>query len=185
MEKIFITGTGRCGTTFLIKLFSFLEFNTGYSRNNYKNSINSKCNSGMEKEYNEHYYIIKNPRIMEKIDNIINDNSIKIKTIIIPVRDFKQSSISREKNGDTTQAGGLWNANDVNTQILFYNNIMSKYIVTMTQYEINTIFLDFNKMVNDKKYLFEKLNSILIEKNIQYDHFCKIYNEVSLNSKPK
>ena len=29
MEKILITGTGRCGTTFLIKLFSFLGYNTG------------------------------------------------------------------------------------------------------------------------------------------------------------
>ena len=36
MEKILITGTGRCGTTFLIKLFSFLDFDTGYNRDNYK-----------------------------------------------------------------------------------------------------------------------------------------------------
>ena len=49
MEKILITGTGRCGTTFLIKLFSFLDFNTGYNRNNYKLSIYSNCNSGMER----------------------------------------------------------------------------------------------------------------------------------------
>ena len=34
-----ITGTGRCGTTFLIKLFSFLEFNTGFNRENYNNFI--------------------------------------------------------------------------------------------------------------------------------------------------
>ena len=59
MEKILITGTGRCGTTFLIKLFSFLDFNTGYNRNNYKLSIFSNCNSGMERNYNEKYYIIK------------------------------------------------------------------------------------------------------------------------------
>ena len=42
MEKILITGTGRCGTTFLIKLFSFLEFDTGFTKNDYNKYIFSK-----------------------------------------------------------------------------------------------------------------------------------------------
>lgn len=37
-DKIYITGIGRCGTTFLIKLFSFLNFDTGYNKENYKNT---------------------------------------------------------------------------------------------------------------------------------------------------
>lgn len=57
MEKILITGTGRSGTTFLIKLFSFLNFNTGYNKNNYKQYISNNCNSGMERNYKENYYI--------------------------------------------------------------------------------------------------------------------------------
>ena len=48
MEKILITGTGRSGTTFLIKIFSFLDFDTGFNINNYKKYIFSNCNSGME-----------------------------------------------------------------------------------------------------------------------------------------
>jgi len=60
MEKILITGTRRCGTTFLIKLFSFLDFDTGYDRNNYKESIYYNCNSGMERAHNDKYYILKN-----------------------------------------------------------------------------------------------------------------------------
>jgi hypothetical protein len=51
MNKILITGTGRCGTTFLIKLFSFLNFNTGFNKDNYKVFIFSNCNSGLEKNY--------------------------------------------------------------------------------------------------------------------------------------
>ncbi len=53
MEKILITGTGRCGTTFLIKLFSFLDFNTGYNRDNYNSSISVNCNSSMERSYKD------------------------------------------------------------------------------------------------------------------------------------
>jgi hypothetical protein len=48
MEKD--TGTGRCGTTFLMKLFTLLNFDTGFSKENYTDSISSSCNSGMEKK---------------------------------------------------------------------------------------------------------------------------------------
>ncbi len=105
MEKILITGTGRCGTTFLIKLFSFLDFDTGYNRNNYKLSISSNCNSGMEREYTDNYYILKNPVFMMNIEEIVKDKSIKIKTIIVPVRNLIMSAKSRVKH--VTLNGGL------------------------------------------------------------------------------
>ena len=182
MEKILITGTGRCGTTFLIKLFSFLDFDTGYNRNNYKLSISSNCNSGMERSYNDNHYILKNPLFMMNIENILKDKSIKIKNVIIPIRDLKQSANSRLKHG--FKDGGLWNARDEQTQINFYKNILTNYIFVATKYDINTIFIDFNKMINDKVYLFDKLKNILDEKHIDFDTFSQVYDEVSLNSKP-
>lgn len=182
MEKILITGTGRCGTTFLIKLFSFLDFNTGYNRDNYTFSISSNCNSGMEKNYKDDYYILKNPMFMMNIENIVKDTSIKIKNVIIPVRDMEISAKSRVKHG--TLNGGLWNANDESSQIDFYKNILTNYIFIATKYDINTIFVDFDKMINDEIYLFNKLKSILDEKHIDLDTFSRVYNEVSLTSKP-
>jgi len=182
MEKILITGTGRCGTTFLIKLFSFLDFDTGYNRDNYNLSISSNCNSGMEREYTENYYILKNPFFMSNIENIIKDTSITIKYVIIPIRDFKMSAKSRLKHGK--EAGGLWNAEDELSQINFYENIFQDYIFISNKYNINTIFIDFDKMINDKTYLFNTLKIILDEKNIDLETFSRVYDEVSLSSKP-
>ena len=182
MEKILITGTGRCGTTFLIKLFSFLDFDTGYNRDNYNCSISSNCNSGMERHYVENYYVLKNPEFMEKIENIVKDNLIKIKIVIIPIRDLNMSAKSRVKHGMSN--GGLWNANDELSQIDFYKNILTNYIFIATKYDINTIFIDFDKMINDEIYLFNKLNDILNEKQIDFETFSRVYNEVSLISKP-
>jgi hypothetical protein len=182
MEKILITGTGRCGTTFLIKIFSFLDFNTGYDRNNYKLSIFSNCNSGMERSYKDNYNIIKNPEFIIDIENISKDTSITIKNIIIPIRELKISANSRVNHGE--QAGGLWNANDELSQIDFYKNILTNYIIISTKYDINTIFIDFDKMINDKIYLFNKLKNILDEKNIDLEIFSRVYDEVSLTSKP-
>ncbi len=184
MEKILITGTGRCGTTFLIKLFSFLNFNTGFDRQNYKLSISVNCNSGMERNYTDNYYILKNPTFIKDIDNIVMNKSIKIKYVIIPIRDLKLSAISRVNHGKGKD-GGLWNAIDETSQINFYKNILTNYLLISTKHEINTIFIDFDKMINDKQYLFNKLENILNEKNIEFETFSCVFDEVSLNSKPK
>jgi len=69
------------------------------------------------------------------------------------------SSISRVKHG--TLDGGLWNANDELSQINFYKDILTNYIFIATKCEINTIFIDFDKMINDEIYLFNKLKNIL------------------------
>jgi len=183
MRKIYITGTGRCGTTFLIKLFTFLKYNTLFTKENYTNYIYENCNSGMETRYNCKADIIKNPKIIEDIGKIVLDKNVTIKAVIIPVRDYTQSAKSRVKHKNSY--GGLWNAKDEQSQINFYNKIMANYIYYMTKYEINTIFLDFDKMISDKKYLFDKLNSILKEKNITFEQFEKVYDIVTENSKPK
>jgi len=182
MEKILITGTGRCGTTFLIKLFSFLNFNTGYNKKNYNNFIFPNCNSGMERKYNENYYILKNPTFMSDIESILNDKSIIVKNVIIPIRNLKKSAMSRVKHNN--QKGGLWNATDKLSQISFYKDILTNYIYISTKYDISTIFIDFDKMINNKTYLFNKLKIILDEKNIDFKTFSKIYDTVSLTSKP-
>jgi len=182
MDKILITGTGRCGTTFLIKLFSFLEFDTGFNKDNYKSSIFTNCNSGMERIYIEPYYILKNPNFILNIETIIKDKNINVKKVIIPIRDYKLSAVSRVKYGNNP--GGLLYAKNIQSQILFYNEIISNYVYFMTKYDINTIFIDFDRMITDPNYLFDKLKCILDEKNIDFDLFSKIYNEVSITSKP-
>lgn len=182
MEKILITGTGRCGTTFLIKLFSFLGFDTGFNKNNYQSCIFTNCNSGMEKDYKAKHYILKNPTFIRDIETIVKDTSIKIKYVIIPVRDLKMSAKSRLSHGN--DRGGLWNAKNELEQINFYKDILTKYICVSTKYDIITIFIDFDKMINNKTYLFNKLKNILDERNIELNQFLSVYDEVSSTSKP-
>lgn len=182
MEKILITGTGRCGTTFLIKLFSFLEYNTGFTRETYNKFIFKNCNSGMEKQYTDKFYVIKNPLFLENIDNIIKDKSVNIKCVIIPIRDFGICAKSRAKHEN--KPGGLVKAKDEYSQIAYFNKTMSKYIFYMTKFEIPTIFLDFDKMVHDKEYLYNKFKNIMDEKNIIFEYFANVYDEVSATSIP-
>lgn len=182
MSKILITGTGRCGTTFLIKLFTFLGFDTGFTKKNFSHYIFTNCNAGMEKQYSVNHYIVKSPSFIDDIEKIIKSNT-SIKLVIIPIRDYKLSAESRFTHAN--KSGGLWNAKTVDEQIGFYHKIMSNYLHHMVQYEINTLFLSFEKMTTDKKYLFDKLKNILDEKSIDFDTYSLVYDEVSETSRPQ
>ena len=183
MDKILITGTGRCGTTFLIKLFSFLGFHTGFNRKNYATYISPNCNSGMERTYNEKYHVVKNPNFMINIEHIVRDPAVRIKQVIIPIRDLAMSAKSRASHG-INQAGGLINATDGATQLQFYKHMISNYIFHMCKHNIPTVFIDFDKMVTDKHYLFEKLQPLMEEKRVSFETFSQVYDEVTLSSKP-
>lgn len=182
MDKILITGTGRSGTTFLIKLFSFLDFDTGYTKDNYHISISKNCNSGMEKNINASNYVLKNPLFLESIENICKNDKYNIKYVIIPIRDYKKSALSRVSHKNNN--GGLWKATNLDEQILYYNKLMANYMYMMAKYEINTILLDFDKMVGDSEYLYNKLKIVLDEKDITFDKFLEEYNFASEISKP-
>jgi len=77
---------------------------------------------------------------IEYIDQIITSN-FKIKYMIIPIRNFKDSAKSREKHKGYD--GGLWNAENYIEQIDFYQKIISNYLVYMVKYNIPTIFSRF------------------------------------------
>jgi hypothetical protein len=56
---------------------------------------------------------------MLNIENIVKDTSIKIKTVIIPIRDLKTSA-----NHGYHQ--GVWNATDELSQIACYKDILTR-----------------------------------------------------------
>lgn len=176
MKKILITGTGRAGTTFLIKIFTFLNFNTGFNKTNFSKFIDPICNSGMEREINAKFHVLKNPRFITTIDEIIENYQIEY--VIIPLRNYESSALSRTKN---KSVGGLWHAHSKEQQISYYHKIISEYIYSMVQHNIPTIFLHFEKMIVDKKYLFDKLQPIIQHK---FEIFSKAYDEAATTSKP-
>jgi hypothetical protein len=180
--KILITGTGRCGTTFLIKLFSFLGFHTGYNRQNFIGAISRNCNSGMERKYNEPFAVLKNPLYILQMETIMQDPSVNVTCVIIPIRKFEDAAISRVRKG--RNAGGLWNASDAESQIQHYYKIMSEYLYVQTKYEIPSLFLDFDQMVSDPRYLFRKFQSLMEERDISYEQFADVYEEASKSSRP-
>jgi hypothetical protein len=178
MEKILISGTGRCGTTFLNLLFTYLDFDTGFN-NDPEEWVHKICKAGLEFDfkniaYNKSY-VIKDPNLLHRIDEFY-EYGFKIKFMIIPIRCFKESAKSREKNGKN--AGGLidYCKNSIEQEI-YYNNEIALYIQSMVKYDIPTIFIDFKKMITSPQYLYDKLKIILNEKSVSFENFDRAYKK--------
>lgn len=77
-ETVLITGTGRAGTTFLVLLFTFMGFDTGYTIHNYQKKIYKNCGSGLEFNWNSQNFINKNPQFISKIKKHFRNSILKL-----------------------------------------------------------------------------------------------------------
>ena len=191
-ESILITGTGRCGTTFLVALFTLLGMETGFTRETLKENIHNKTKGGLEEQPGK-YKIAKNPGFIFMMEQYVIETGQVPKLVIIPVRHFTEATESRYKNTEeqgllndpmpkeltsSKGAGGLWNANTKEEQILFYNKCMAEYIQIMTRYGIPTKFIDFHHMTTNPRYLFKSLKEV-IESDVTYERFEECYREAT------
>jgi hypothetical protein len=125
--------------------------------------------------YYKHPELIDNKRILEKF--LLNNT---IEYMVIPIRNFEKAAMSRANlggvnGGDGSIAGGLWKANNYEDQLQFYYKKMSLYLECMVKYDIFTIFLDFDKMISNQEYLYNKLIAIFEKYKISLTVFKEAY----------
>lgn len=183
-ETTCITGTGRSGTTFLIRLFTLMELNTSYEIDDIlkKRYISKECNSGLEKytPNEKSLYIFKDPMIIYDPEKFIKNRNIT--TFILPIRDYDESAKSRSKY---KKCGGFCaGAKNIEEQIRLYHKGIAETIYYASKYDVDLIILNFDKMISDPLYLFNKI-AFLLNKNTTYENFVEKYNLTTELSKPQ
>lgn len=183
-EKVMVTGTGRCGTTLIIKIFSFVGMNTGYTLEDYTDGIDTGCNAGMERPVMSRFTVLKNPLFLSLVPNILEE--IRIKYMIVPIRDYVASAESRKRHTEMgLKGGGFVNgAKDIESQVVLYNKAMAKFVLDITKYDVPTIFLDFDRMISDRKYVWNKLKPVFDDFKVSEEEFNKAYTIANETSKP-
>ena len=184
---IIITGMGRSGTSFLMELFTMLNFNTGFSKNEIieflKNPPTERA--GFERGYSDKFEVIKAPGFMIKPELIVN-NWNDFEYLIISIRKSEDSAKSRilvqKKSGHKSPVnGGIVGVNKIDEkeqeQYLlkrFYDFFFEISVLGNKK----IIFIRYPKLKDDSKYLFEKINMILTEKKINYSEFKEQFDFV-------
>lgn len=160
MSKIVVTGTGRCGTSYLMHLFTYLGLNTGYTIDECEWHLErSKCNGGIEHEIGSEIFeksdIVKNPTWMYSPTLLTFD----IDFIICPIRDLEKVAKSRSLNSDY---GGFLNGakneqeqSDIDAKAFYH------FVNYTVKHDLKVIFLDFPRIIHDSDYLYNKIGDKL------------------------
>ena len=177
--KTVITGPGRCGTSFLMHLFTALGLNTGYTIDECRQHLaQSGCNGGIEHSIGTERFekadIVKNPIWMYEPGALLEE---EIRYIIIPIRHLELIAKSRAKMGHG-KYGGFWRgATDEWDQISIDARAFYHFEMLIMDEPIELIKVKFPLIVIDSEYLYYKLYVIL--RQIPYLDYLKVFNEIA------
>lgn len=186
MGKIVITGTGRCGTSFLMHLLTNMDVNTGYTPEEatYEMQRIDELNAGLEHGIHcariDNSQVIKNPDFMrvEVLTRLLELHEVD--RFIIPMRDSLAVSNSRAFMSKSTPDayGGLWFAKTVEEQVNFNYNLVYNFLHFMALNDIPITFINFNSMMSSPTYLYDKLKPIFKFKNRKkfFDTYLELIN---------
>jgi hypothetical protein len=173
-HKVIITGTGRAGTTFLVRLLGALGLDTGISERNFANKYFEQCNAGLEHEILDRKtpYIVKNPALCKTLGPALATGRFVIDHAYIPIRELDSVAASRAAVGGVngSRPGGLWCTSDAAKQGAVMGELFHQLVHTLVVNEIPHTFILFPRMVTDPAYTYQRLE-FLMKKGISFETF--------------
>jgi hypothetical protein len=98
-NHLLIAGTGRAGTSFLVRYLTGLGLDTTLSRQGDGAAWDEHAGAGLEElpviDHDQWPYVVKTPWLYQFVDQLLADGSIGIDAVIIPVRPLQEAAASR------------------------------------------------------------------------------------------
>lgn len=173
--KVMIAGTGRAGTTLLMRIFIRLGLPTGFTLEDVASVEKLTGRAGLEQnvfdlDFENMPEIVKNPALCDLLKVALIEKNVTVDQIIVPIRNLDQAANSRvrvseveSKNGvGPLQAlGGMWETTDPEHQKNVLANKFYNLVNTAVSFQIPMIFLSFPKFAQDVDYCVENLGPFL------------------------
>lgn len=175
--KIMITGTGRCGTTYLMQLLSVLGLPTGFTRDTIKDNMYGNSNGGLEGDLIEGGpEIVKNPQFWRYMPHYAK--KFRVLHVYIPMRDLDSTARSRADRGH--DAGGFCEGvSTLEEQIAYNARSFYTLVYELTKYEIQFTVMSFPRIVLDAEYCWKSLSWIMQRYFVGKEAFIGAHNQIS------
>ncbi len=162
-SKVVITGTGRAGTTLLVAILTDLGLDTSFEPGV---EINESHRAGLERTLRpDSPRIVKWPNLGPKMREVLDDGTVHIEHVIVPVRDLDVAAASRIRAADygkTTDAqGGMWGTKQYWRQRKALAELLGELVVIIAEYDLPHTFLSFPRFAEDWRYTYERLSWLL------------------------
>jgi len=181
-HHLFIAGTGRAGTSFLVRYLAELGLETHIARHG-SGDWSERASAGFEDlpmpaGNDQLPYVVKSPWLTECIDSVLADPAIRIDAVVIPVRSLAEAATSRTvlerqathaniplmtrlerpwQNSGITPGGVVFSLDPVDQARLLAVGFHI-LVEQLVQHDIPIILLDFPRFIQDWRYLFKYLH---------------------------
>ena len=184
-HHLLIAGTGRAGTSFLVRYLDALGLETHFACHD-NASWFEDANAGAEDiplsiVSQNLPYVVKSPWTYEFIDQLLSDDAITLDAVIVPIRDLAEAASSRLitearagaeaapwttqldcpfENWGHTPGGAVFSLNQLDQERILAHSF-HKLLHRVVKADIPLILIDFPRHAEDAEYLYSKLAPIL------------------------
>lgn len=184
-HHLLIGGTGRAGTTFLVKYLAACGLETHLAKNP-DSPVDDAAHAGLEDVAltNPNLpYVMKSPWLYEYVERVIADERIAIDAVVIPMRGIVEAASSRTLNElraryadedlpdelnlwetwGKTPGGIVYSLNPIDQARLLALGF-HELIQVLVSNDIPVVLLDFPRFIKDPDYLYRKLRPVIGDK---------------------
>ncbi len=183
-SHIIISGPGRSGTTYLVRLLTELGLPTGFDKNTMDALIDPICKGGLEYniKHEEAPYIVKCPNMSKKLQSVLVTRQIKIDHAIICVRKINDAvksrlRIQKQHNTMDNVCGGLTGTQIPKEQKYYLLNEFYTFMQVLAQYDIPITLVLFPNIVINIEYLTKNIQKIF--PNLTNDEIVRAWEQIA------
>jgi hypothetical protein len=185
-RHLLIAGTGRAGTSALVRYLNGLGLETHLSKPGGSDDWHDMAQAGFEdlplcKSGDDLPYVIKLPWAYQVIDQILSDPKIKLDAVLVPTRELIEAAASRSivqlqamnRNSEwlsevaspwehwaTTPGGAIFSVSPIDQARLLavgFHHLIERVV----RADVPVVLLSFARLVSEPDYLFAKLRNLL------------------------